>query len=85
MDVNTPAAAQHVIHYKVDDEDQETTEHVLTPRQIMSKAGIDPDQHYLEEIIGGTRKSFKDSPEAQIHMHEHQRFITVYVGPVPVS
>lgn len=85
MDVNTPAVADHVIHYKVNDEDQETIEHVLTPRQIMSKAGIDPDQNYLEEIIGGTRKSFKDSPDAQIHIHEHQRFITVYVGPVPVS
>ncbi|MHB8812489.1 MAG: hypothetical protein ACYDAE_04410 [Steroidobacteraceae bacterium] len=85
MDVNTPAVADHVIHYKVNDDDQETTEHVLTPRQIMSKAEIDPDQNYLEEIIGGTRKSFKDSPDAQIHMHEHQRFITVYVGPVPVS
>ncbi len=85
MDVDTPAISDHVIHYKVNDDDQETTEHVLTPRQIMSKAGIDPDQNYLEEIIGGTRKSYKDSPDAQIHMHEHQRFITVYVGPVPVS
>lgn len=85
MDVDIPAISDHVIHYKVNDDDQETTEHVLTPRQIMSKAGIDPDQNYLEEIIGGTRKSYKDSPDAQIHMHEHQRFITVYVGPVPVS
>lgn len=85
MDVDTPATADHVIHYKVNDDDQQTTEHVLTPRQIMSKAGIDPDQNYLVEIIGSTRKSFKDSPEKEIHMHENQRFITVFVGPVPVS
>jgi hypothetical protein len=76
---------EHVIHYKVGDEEQETTERSLTPREIMSKAGINPDENYLVEIIGRERKSFKDTPDKPIEMHDGMKFVTVFVGPVPVS
>ena len=76
---------EHVIHYKVGDEAQETTERSLTPRQIMSNAGINPDENYLVEIIGRERKSFKDTPNEPIAMHDGMKFVTVFVGPVPVS
>lgn len=76
---------EHVIHYTVNDEPQETTEHELTPRQIMTKAGIKPDENYLVEIKGRTRDSFQDRPDELIHMHEHQKFVTVFTGAVPVS
>jgi hypothetical protein len=85
MGADSPSAAQHVFHYKVGDEGQETTEHVLTPWQIMKNAGINPDENYLVEIKGNKRDSYKDRPQEPIHMHENQRFITVFTGTVPVS
>ena len=75
----------HVIHYTVADEPQTTSERTLTPRQIMANAGINPDENYLVEIKGRERKSYKDHPNDPIHMHEGQKFVVVFVGPVPVS
>ena len=75
----------HVIHYTVGDEPQTTTEKELTPTQIMVNAGINPDENYLVEIRGRHRVSYKDKPNDPIHMHEGQKFVTVFVGPVPVS
>lgn len=75
----------HVIHYTVSDEPQTTTERTLTPTQIMTNAGINPDDNYLVEILGRERKSYKDTPNNPIHMHEGQKFVVVFVGPVPVS
>src|SRR5262245_45980773 len=66
------AAAQpkpHVVHYTVDGEPQETTEHMLTPVQIMQKAGIDPNTHYLVELVGNHRKSYQDAPNEPINIH----------------
>ncbi len=79
------AASHHVIHYTVNDEPQQTQEKVLTPRQIMTLANIKPDENYLVEIIGHHRESYQNKPEEPIHMHEHQKFVTVFTGSVPVS
>jgi hypothetical protein len=78
-------AQPHVIHYTVDDEPQQTTEHELTPHQILTNAGISAGDHYLVEIEGNHRKSYKDVPDEPIHMHEHQKFASVFTGTVPVS
>jgi hypothetical protein len=76
----------HVIHYTVGDEPQTTTERTLTPRQIMTNAGANPEENYLVEIRGKEpRVSYKDRPDVSIHMHEGQKFIVVFVGTVPVS
>ncbi len=74
-----------VFEYTVDDEPQSTSEHVLTPREILRNAGIDPDAHYLVQLVGNTQKSYKDKPEEQIHMHQHMTFISVATGSTPVS
>jgi len=75
-----------LIHYVVGDEPQTTMERTLTPRQIMTNAGINPDENYLVEIRGREpRISYKDKPDEPIHMHENQKFIVVFVGTVPVS
>ena len=71
--------------YTVDDEPQTTTQHVLTARQILTNAGIDPSTHYLVEVKGKDKESYRDKPDAEIHMHEHQRFISVSTGGTPVS
>jgi hypothetical protein len=71
--------------YTVDDEPQSTSEHILTARQILQNAGIDPSNHYLIEIEGQHKKSFEANPDEPIHMHERMKFISVFKGPTPVS
>ena len=75
----------HTIDYFVNDEPQSTTEKELTPVQIMTKAGIDPDTNYLIEIRGNHQISYKDKPNDPIKLHEKMKFISNFIGPTPVS
>ena len=87
MAAETAAAEKHphIITFTVDGEPVETTEHELTPVQIMQLAGVDPETHYLKEIRGQHQISYKDTPNEPIHVHENQRFITNSLEPTPVS
>lgn len=76
---------QNLIHYKVNDEEQTTLEKELTPIQIMQSAGIDPQTSFLEQIIGHTKKSYKENPTEILEMKNGMRFITIFIGPMPVS
>jgi hypothetical protein len=73
------------INYTVDGEPQETTQHELTPRQILVNAELDPTQRYLIEIQGDHQVSFKDKMDTPIHLHEKEKFISAFNGPTPVS
>lgn len=76
------------IAYTVDDEDQTTTEHKLSARQILEKAGVDPTSHYLMHILGHAgkeRKSYKDHPDEIIELHDGMKFVSVSTGPTTVS
>jgi len=75
----------HTIDYFVNDEPQSTTEKELTPVQIMTKAGIDPDTNYLIEIRGNHQISYRDKPNDPIKLHEKMKFISNFIGPTPVS
>ncbi|HKS06044.1 MAG TPA: hypothetical protein VJR92_06995 [Gemmatimonadaceae bacterium] len=76
----------HRIDYVVDDEPESTTEKTLTPVQIMSNAGIDPNANYLEQLVHGhDNVSYKDKPNEEIKMKHGMRFITKPIGPMPVS
>jgi hypothetical protein len=72
-------------NYTLDDEPQSTTQHELTPQQILQNAGIDPATHYLVQLEGNHRTSYEGKPTELIHMHEHMKFISVSTGPTPVS
>lgn len=74
-----------VFHYTLDDEPYTTSEHSLTPRQILGKAGLSPDNYYLVQIKGHEQESYKDKPDQEIHMHNHMKFISVFTGETPVS
>lgn len=76
---------QHTIHFTVDGERVETTEHELTPVQIMRLAGVDAETHYLKEIRGKQQISYKDNPTIPIPVHNNERFITNSMEPTPVS
>lgn len=71
--------------YTLNDEEQTTSEHVLTPREILVNAGIDPDTNYLVEIEGKNQVSYKDKMDDPIHMHEKMKFVAVFTGETPVS
>lgn len=72
--------------YFVDGKDYETHEHILTPRQILEKAKIDPQKYYLVQIEGQHQVSYQGKLDEQIHMHENMKFVTVLIrGDVPLS
>jgi hypothetical protein len=86
MDHETQGERPLVIHYTVDGEAQETRERMLTPRQILHHAGIDPATHYLVEIKAHHENvSYEGRPDVEIPMHQHMRFVSVCTGPTPVS
>ena len=71
--------------YTVDGDPRTTTEHQLTPRQILTEAGLDPSERFLIEVKGKEQESFSDRMDTPIHIHQHQKFITAFIGVVPVS
>jgi hypothetical protein len=81
----SPDPLPRAIHYTVDGEPQKTTERTLTPRQIIIAAGLNPTERYLVEIKGKHQESYKDAMDAPIHMHEGQKFVTVFTGPTQVA
>lgn len=73
------------IPYMVDGEHYTTTDRTLTPRQIMTRAGVDPDHNYLVEVKGRHQTSYKDRPNDEIRVQKDDTFITVSTDPTPVS
>ena len=71
--------------YTVDGEPQQTQEHDLTPRQILTNAGLDPAQRYLIEIEGTKQKSLKDAMDTPLHIHQSMKFVTASLGGTGVS
>jgi hypothetical protein len=81
-----PKTKSKTTDFSVDGEDFNTSEHDLTPRQILeSYAHLDPSTHYLIWVHGRSQESFEGRPDDVIHVHEHQTFITASTGPTPVS
>ena len=74
-----------IIHFKVDDEELETTEKELTVGEILTLAELDPATHYLQLVKGGKPgESFKDLDQ-NIHLHPGIKFASVFTGPTHVS
>jgi hypothetical protein len=71
-------------NYTVDDEQQSTNLHEMTPVQILSQAHIDTNSHYLVEIRGKNKISYENKPNELIHMHQNMKFISISTGPTPV-
>lgn len=71
--------------YTVDAEQLTTEQHELTPRQILDKAGLSPAVYYLEIKDGNHTASYKDKLDTPIHMHEGMTFISIKMGPTPLS
>lgn len=81
------STAGHVqsITFTVDGEPVTTTEHELTPNQILRLAGIDPASNYLVRVKGREQESFQGRGDEPIRVHEHEVFVSVSTGPTPTS
>ncbi|PSR35708.1 MAG: hypothetical protein C7B44_12815 [Sulfobacillus thermosulfidooxidans] len=74
-----------IFRYYVDDEEQLTDKHEMTPTKILIQAQLSPEQYYLEQIDGAEPISYKDDPNWVIHMHQDMHFVSVYTGPTTLS
>lgn len=70
--------------YTVDGEPQQTDQHELTVRKILENAGVNPTERYLIELRGKEQFPLRDL-DATVHINEHLKFITAFIGPVPVA
>lgn len=69
----------------VDGESVTVDGHEQTPNRVLRAAGIDPVTHYLVKIDGRHQTSYKDQGDVEIKVHEHEKFVSVFSGPTPVS
>ena len=85
-EIEEAAHHQHVIHFSLDGEEQETRHHKLTPNQIISEFGKqDPTTNYLVEIKGTHKISFQGKGDEEIKLHDGMNFQIISTGPKPVS
>jgi hypothetical protein len=85
---SAPPVQDPVLQFLVDDEEQLTTQKVLTPRQIMENAKprrIDPARHYLVQIKGQRQMSYQGKVDEEIPVREGLTFVSISTGPTPVS
>ncbi len=74
------------IHFTIDGDKYVSDDNKVTPRELLvSFAEVDPEQVYLVELEGSHQHSYKDELDKQITLHEKAEFITVSLGPTPVS
>ena len=82
------SVVSHEVHYKVNGEDQVTTENPLTAKEIMRRAGnpaaIDVDDlgSYLLERIDGTKY---ERPADAITIRNGDEFLAIHRGSTPVA
>ena len=77
--------SERTVHFEVDDEVCSTRQHDLTPVEIMRLGGVDPENHYLVRVEGHHQHSYKDDPNTPTHIPQNAKFITLMIGPTPVS
>jgi hypothetical protein len=77
----------HTFHIEVDGEVEVSRDATLTPREIMKRADVDPERHYLKvlKMNGHPEESYRDRPDEPIHLRQNQAFATVAMTPTPVS
>lgn len=70
---------------KVDDEPVEVKDCILTPNEILTESGKDPDGHYLKQIIGHKEISYKNDRLHKVAIKNGLRFSTCKLEPATVS
>jgi len=80
----------NVRHYRevslfLDDEEYPFTEIFMTPKAIMGLAELNPQTHYLKQILGHTDITYKNDPDHIIGMRNGMKFSSCKIASTPVS
>jgi hypothetical protein len=75
----------NTIEFTVDERRVSTTEKDLTANEILALASLDPAKSYLVRLEGKHQISYKDRGTESIKVHPHQEFLSVGIGPTPLS
>lgn len=82
-DAKKPARRVDIV---IDGNTVKAPDHAETERQLLALVGKKVEDAYLVLIKGKReRESYKDRPDEQIKLHKGMKFVTVNVGPTPVS
>ena len=69
----------------VDDETYPIAHIFMTPKEIMTLAGIDGDKHYLKQILDAREITYKNDADHVIAMHHKMKFVSCKTGSTTVS
>lgn len=75
----------HPVEIVFDDETLTVPDKDTTPNALLELAGLDPAQHYVVELQGRNRISFKDRGTEPIKVHDGQQLVSVSTQPTPTS
>lgn len=75
----------HSVSIEVDDEKYLITEVLMTPKEIMTLAGLEPLKHYLKQIIGHTDITYKNDPDHIIGIVDCMKFSSCKITSTTVS
>jgi hypothetical protein len=75
--------SEHVVTVDVDAKPYTSPKHT-TVAAVLQLAGLDPNQRELVKVNGRHQTPYPD-PTAELTLHDGEQFITVSIGPTPVS
>lgn len=70
---------------EVDDETYPIAHIFMTPKEIMTLAGIDAEKHYLKQILQAREITYKNDADHIIAMHHKMKFVSCKTGSTTVS
>lgn len=73
------------IKIEVDDEFYPVTEILMTAKEIMILAGLDPEKYYLKQIVGHTDITYKNDPDHIIGIIDCMKFSSCKIANTTVS
>lgn len=80
------AKPDRAVEIFIDGDLVEAPDHSESERQLLALIGKKIEEAYLVLIKGKReRESYKDRPDEPIKLHKGMKFVTVCVGPTPVS
>jgi hypothetical protein len=80
----SPGQGHDLVLVSVDLNDQVEVPQKTTPRAVLAAAGLDPETRQLVRVHGRTQTPYTDV-DASIEVHKGEVFVTVSLGPTPVS
>lgn len=75
----------HTIEFMVDEKQVSTTDKELSADAILELAGLDSTKRYLVRLEGKKQISYQGRGGDIIKVHPNQEFLSVGIGPTPLS